>query len=125
MIRGIEHVAIASRNPRDLAQWYVDQLKFTFCAEIGPTVYIRDPRGAVVEFIPAETTPQKPKIRDLGLRHIAIEVDDIESTIRELSGLKVEFVGEPISLEGMRLQFFRDPEGNFLHLVQRERPLPR
>ena len=124
-IRAIEHVAIASRDPRKLAKWYIERLKFSFSAEIGTTVYIRDPKGAVVEFVPAETTPPAAKIRDLGLRHIAFEVDDLDFVVDELSNLDVEFVGERIVLEGMQLQFFRDPEGSFLHLVKRDRPLPR
>ena len=124
-IQGIEHVAIAARDPRKLAQWYIERLKFSFSAAIGPTFYIRDPKGAVVEFVPAESTPLPPQIRDLGLRHIAFEVEDFDSALGELLKMEVELVGEPIALEGMRLQFFRDPEGNFLHLVKREHPLPR
>jgi glyoxylase I family protein len=124
-IRGIEHVAIAAREPKKLAQWYIERLNFSFSTEIGPTVYIHDSKGTILEFVPSETTPAPPKMRDLGLRHIAFEVDDLDQATSDLAAAGVELTGEPITLEGMRLQFFRDPEGNFLHLVKRERPLPR
>lgn len=124
MVKGIEHVAIATRDPKTLAAWYIERLNFSFVAQIGPTTYIRDPRGAVLEFVPAETQPKPPEIRDAGLRHIAFEVDDFDDTIRSLSNAGINFSGEPFVFEGSRLQFFRDPEGNFLHLVKRERPLP-
>jgi len=122
MIKCMEHVAIASREPKKLAEWYIRHLNFSFLKEIGPTVYIDDAKGAVVEFVPAETIPPPPTIRDLGLRHIAFEVDDFEGTHRELANAGVEFMSEPIIMTGMRLYFFRDPEGNFLHLVKRDEP---
>ena len=123
MIKCIEHVAIAAQEPKKLADWYVRNLNFSFVRQIGPTVYIRDPRGVTVEFVPAESLPLPPQMRDRGLRHIAFEVDDIERTYATLSASGVEFVSGPISMEGMQLHFFQDMEGNFLHLVQRDRPL--
>ena len=36
----------------------------------------------------------------------------------------VTFVGEPFETMGNRLVFFNDLDGNLLHLIQRETPLP-
>jgi hypothetical protein len=36
----------------------------------------------------------------------------------------VHFLGEPMNKQGNRLLFFADHDGNILHLIQRERPLP-
>jgi len=123
VIKQIEHFAIASSHPRKLAQWYIEHLNFTIVREIGPTVYIRDVNGVVLEFVPFETVPLPPKIRDQGLRHIAFAVDDIEATHRHLAAAGVPFEPELVVLPGMRLHFFQDPEGNFLHLVERALPL--
>jgi catechol 2,3-dioxygenase-like lactoylglutathione lyase family enzyme len=120
MINCVEHIAIASRNPRKLAEWYTQYLNFSFLKVIGPTVYIRDANGVVLEFVPADTIPFPPRIRDLGLRHIAFQVGDIENAYRTLEHSGAKFMPEPVVNEGMRLHFFQDPEGNFLHLVQRE-----
>jgi glyoxylase I family protein len=123
-IKGIEHVAIATAEPRRLADWYIQCLSFTLVRDTGPTVYIKSPNSFVLEFVKAETFPKKPQIRDEGLRHIAFEVDDLEGAHQQLRSRGVEFADSPISLPGMRLFFFRDPEGNYLHLVQREGALP-
>jgi len=67
--------------------------------------------------------PPKPQIRDAGIRHIAFSVDDLEKAHAKLKDGGVEFESEPVVLPGMRLFFFRDLEGNYLHLVQREKML--
>ncbi len=36
----------------------------------------------------------------------------------------VTFCGEPFETQGNRLVFFNDLDGNLLHLIQREKPLP-
>lgn len=122
-IKGIEHVAIATPNPQQLAEWYVQRLNFTLLLDTGATVYIKSPNSVVLEFVKADQAPEQPKIRDAGLRHIAFAVDSLESAHDELTANGVEFEGSPISLPGMRLFFFRDLEGNYLHLVQRKTPL--
>jgi glyoxylase I family protein len=73
--------------------------------------------------VKADNLPARPQIRDAGLRHIALAVDNLEAAHAQLSSAGVEFEAAPILLPGMRLFFFRDPEGNYLHLVQRETSL--
>ena len=41
-----------------------------------------------------------------------------------LKQLGVKFLTEPFNNQGNRLVFFTDGDGNILHLIQRERPLP-
>ena len=36
----------------------------------------------------------------------------------------VNFTGQPYLNQGNRLVFFTDCDGNFVHLIQREKPLP-
>ena len=36
----------------------------------------------------------------------------------------VNFLGEPYVNQGNRLVFFTDCDGNLVHLIQREKPLP-
>lgn len=123
LIQGVEHVAIATPNPQRLAQWYVQHLNFAELLDTGATVYIKSRNSIVLEFVKADGVPPKPGIRDAGLRHIAFAVDDLEAAHTQLQASGVEFESAPVVLPGMRLFFFRDPEGNYLHLVQRERPL--
>jgi glyoxylase I family protein len=123
MITGIEHIAIASFDPHRLADWYVSHLDLVPILDTGKTVYLRALNGVVLEFVYAETQPTLPSIRDAGLRHIAFSITDWTSTHEELQRKGISFEGEPVVMPGMRLHFFRDPEGNFLHLVERDVPL--
>jgi glyoxylase I family protein len=123
MITSLEHVAIASFDPHQLANWYIQHLNFTLQLDTGKTVYLRSPNGVILEFVYADTQPAAPLIRDAGLRHIAFTVDDFEKTNEKLKSAGARFAEQPIHLPGMSLFFFQDPEGNFLHLVERDVPL--
>jgi catechol-2,3-dioxygenase len=107
-IKGIEHIAIASPDPHQLAEWYIQRLNFSPLLDTGSTVYIRAGNSVVLEFVSAETTPPKPQIRDAGIRHIAFSVD-LELARARLKAAGVDFEPEPVILPGARLHFFRDP----------------
>jgi hypothetical protein len=51
-------------------------------------------------------------------------VDDFDAALAQLKAKSVHFLGEPIDLRGNRLVFFNDGDGNILHLIHREKPLP-
>jgi glyoxylase I family protein len=123
LIKGVEHVAIATTNPQNLAAWYIQHLNFTLLLDTGATVYIKSPNSVILEFVKADKTPAQPQIRDAGLRHLAFAVDNLEAAHAQLQSAGVAFEPAPIPLPGMRLFFFRDPEGNYLHLVERETSL--
>jgi hypothetical protein len=42
----------------------------------------------------------------------------------ELRKRGVEFLAEPFAIQGNRLVYFSDADGNYLHLIQRPQPLP-
>jgi len=123
MITGIEHIAIASLHPYDLAAWYIENLDFSMVLDTGKTVYIRSLNHVILEFVYADAEPAKPLIRDAGLRHIALSVDNIDAAYEKLKSKGARFADERIELPGARIHFFQDPEGNFLHLVQRDTAL--
>jgi glyoxylase I family protein len=123
LIKGVEHVAIATKDPQRLARWYVEHLNCAPLRDTGATVYIKAPNSVILEFVTAENTSPSPGIRDSGIRHIAFSVDDLEAAHAQLKSTGIEFEPLPIVLPAMRLHFFRDLEGNYLHLVCREKPL--
>lgn len=123
MILGIEHTAIASFDPHRLADWYIQHLNLVLLLDTGKTVYLQAANGVVLEFVHADTAPAAPSIRDAGLRHIAFSVADFDVAREQLRVDGIEFAGDPIVTTGMRLQFFKDLDGNFLHLVERDGPL--
>jgi len=124
MFLGLEHTAIASPSPATLAKWYVDHLNFRINFEYDGNYFVRAANGSVLEIIPSEGPRSQQKMRDPGIRHLAIEVKDFDAAYASLRGQGVNFVGEPYVNMGNRLVFFTDCDGNLVHLIQREKPLP-
>ena len=124
MFSGLEHTAIASPSPVKLAQWYVDHLEFRINFEYDGNYFVRASNGSMLEIIPSEGQRGEQKMRDPGIRHLAIEVKDFDGAYAALRGRGVNFVGEPYVNQGNRLVFFTDCDGNLVHLIQREKPLP-
>jgi glyoxylase I family protein len=58
-----------------------------------------------------------------GIRHLALTVADFDAALADLRRKNVTFLTEPQESKGNRTVFFTDPEGNILHLLQREKPL--
>ena len=124
MFKGLEHTAIASPNPRKLAHWYVDHLDFTINFEYDGNYFVKATNGSMLEIILSEGDRAEQKMKDPGIRHLAIQVDDFDAAHAKLKQLGVKFVTEPYATQGNRLVFFADGDGNFLHLIHREKPLP-
>ena len=123
MFKGLEHTAIASPDPQKLAQWYVDHLEFVINYTYAGNYFVRAANGTMLEIIPSEGARAEQKMKDPGIRHLAILVDDFDSAQVVLKNKGVKFLGEPISNQGNRLVFFEDGDGNFVHLVHRAKPL--
>jgi glyoxylase I family protein len=124
MFLGLEHTAIASPSPAKLAQWYVDHLGFRINFEYDGNYFVRAQNGSMLEIIPSEGARAEQKMRDEGIRHLAIAVADFDAAHAALAAQGVNFTGQPYVNQGNRLVFFTDCDGNFVHLIQREKPLP-
>jgi glyoxylase I family protein len=124
MFVGLEHTAIASPDPRKLAQWYADHLGFRINFEHDGGFFVRAANGALLEIIPSEGPRAEIKMRDPGIRHLAIQVSDFDGAYASLREKGVHFLNDPFVNLGNRLVFFTDCDGNLVHLIQRERPLP-
>jgi glyoxylase I family protein len=124
MFKGLEHTAIASPNPMNLAQWYVDHLEFKINFSYDGNYFVKAANGSMLEIIPSEGEPGSKKMKDPGIRHLAIQVDDFDAAHARLKQRGVKFVTEPYSNQGNRLVFFTDADGNLIHLIHREKPLP-
>ncbi|HTS63095.1 MAG TPA: VOC family protein [Candidatus Acidoferrales bacterium] len=127
MVKGIEHTAIASPDPHRLAGWYVEHLDFVinYRSARSKTVFVKASDGSMIEIIEAAagTTPAEG-MKAAGLRHVALTVDDFDATYARLRSLGVSFLTEPERASGNTTAFFQDCDGNVLHLLHRETPLP-
>jgi glyoxylase I family protein len=127
MFQGLEHTAISSPDPQKLAQWYVDYLDFHINYSYAGNYFVKAPNGSVLEIIPADGSlpPQTVATnKNPGIRHLAIAIDDFDAAHEILKAKGVQFQGEPMNNQGNRLLFFNDGDGNLLHLIHREKPLP-
>lgn len=126
MIQGIEHTAIASPDPERLARWYVDHLGFVinYHSPSSKTTFVKASNGSMIEMILANDSPRGPSaMRDAGIRHLAIAVQDFDTEYQRLKSAGVEFLTDPETSKGNRVVFFKDADGNYLHLIERETPL--
>jgi len=124
MFKGLEHTAIASPDPKRLAEWYVNVLGFEINYVYAGNYFVKAPNGAMLEIIPSEGERKPQTLKDPGLRHLAVIPEDFDAAYEKLKSMGVQFITEPFEIEGNRLVFFTDLDGNYLHLIQRPKPLP-
>src|ERR1035437_10310616 len=127
MVTGIEHVAIASPDPLRLALWYVEHMDFVidYQSAHSQTVFIKAADGPVIEIIEsAPDTVPAAGMNPAGLRHLPLTVADFPGTFARLKGKGARFLTHAQTTNGNSLAFFTDPDGNILHLLHRETPLP-
>jgi len=127
MFVGVEHAGLAARDTRALADWYVRVLGLRIVFDNGatpPAFMLKSQDGRMIEILPA--TSGEPTHYDQflhGLRHLAWEVTDFDEALAHLRAQGVSEFFDHRETAETRLIFFRDPEGNLLHIVWRVRPL--
>lgn len=127
MIKGIEHIAICAKDTDKLKDWYVKLFGFKVVYENQKTpktyiLYVND--GSMIEIYPAseDTAYYSNKVK--GIRHIALIPENFAEVCKALADNDVEIVDEAkVSASGVKTIFFRDLEGNLLHLVDRPNQL--
>ncbi len=75
IIRGIEHTAIASPQPAQLAEWYVETLGFAVNYRGSSAVFVKAPDGTMIEIIQAEGGAAPATSKTPGIRHLALTVE--------------------------------------------------
>jgi glyoxylase I family protein len=124
MIFSLEHLGLAARNTPALRDWYINTLgaELLFSNNENPPAFLlRLPGGAVIEIYPAhDQIDATANNRLAGWRHIALRVNSIETSRAKLESRGVRFEEQPKPAGGGgRVLFFKDEEGNLLHLVER------
>ena len=118
MLKRIHHVAIiVSDYPKSRA-FYVDKLGFEGVRENYRPArrdYKLDLRlgDAELEIFGIPQSPERPSYPEArGLRHLAFQVDDVDSAVEWLKARGIEC--EDVRLDeftGKRMTFFKDPDG--------------
>lgn len=119
-----EHIGLASGDTAALRAWYVRVLgaREVFSDGKTPSAFLLElPGGLWIEIYPADkAVAETGNNRLAGWRHLALRVESIEAARDELAARGVVFE-EPVKPAGGggRVLFFKDCEGNLLHLVER------
>lgn len=119
MFQGIEHTAIATEDPEALAAWYAEKLDFPVVHRYAGNVFVRAADGTMLEIIPSVGPRPEAELKSPGIRHLAVSVPDFAAGMAELKARGVEII-DTLEADGNRLAFFKDPDGNILHLIWRE-----
>jgi catechol 2,3-dioxygenase-like lactoylglutathione lyase family enzyme len=121
----IEHLGLPALDPAALCNWYVRVLDARVVwSQPGPppVFFLTLPGdGMLLElYAAARQLPDTGDNTVAGWRHVALRVDSLEAARERLAARGVGFA-EPVRPAGGggRVLFFRDPEGNLLHLVER------
>lgn len=114
MIQGIHHFAIIVSNEDSVA--FYKRLGFEVfnrMARTHDTVVLLCGHGIQIEMFVDAGHPGRQVPEPLGLRHLALRVDDIEKTREELS-LEIGKIMK--DWVGNRFCFITDPDGNVIEL---------
>jgi glyoxylase I family protein len=127
MFNRIHHIAIICTNYEISKDFYVDKLGFKILAEV-----YREERKSykldlavnglyqieLFSFPDPALRPSRPEAA--GLRHLAFEVDEVTTAVKDLNAKGIET--EPIRIDeftGKQFTFFTDPDGLPLEIYQR------
>lgn len=109
MIQGLHHIAIIASSEASIE--FYKQLGFSVIDRIdrGYDIIVMMSGACSLEIFIDKTHPARLDLPEaMGLRHIALKVDNIESTLNEL-GLDLELI--KTAFDGKRFAFFKDPDG--------------
>ena len=81
--------------------------------------FLEDEGGAAIEL--THWRDKKDLVEGDNFDHIAFAVKDVGATVGELKASGVTIAMEPFSLSGSssRIAFIKDPDGNWLELIER------
>jgi catechol 2,3-dioxygenase-like lactoylglutathione lyase family enzyme len=140
MIKNIRHTGIVVSNLNASLHFYQNVLGFKIVKQMEEsgqyidnmlalsnvrvtTVKIASPDGQLIELLYFHSHPRERKsheVCDVGISHIALTVDDLDSCYDRLRNLGVQFNCPPqLSPDGYaKVSFCRAPEGTLIELVE-------
>ena len=126
-ITGINHVGIRVVN-LEVSRSFYEQLGFKFIAgPLGPepVAIMEHPSGVNINFIlNADSSVSNNILMDVperypGYTHIALDVNNIDSTLEAIKQLGIKITEGPITLpDGGVMFFIRDPDKNVIEFHQ-------
>ncbi len=118
-ILGFDHIGLATKHPKALADWYIEHLGFTLTMA-GPTgnYFIETPDKVMLEImLPGKGDEDVQEL--LGWKHIALVPADFDEAVAELKAAGIG-ADAPVNKreDGYCTFFFKDPDGNVVHFAK-------
>ena len=125
---GIEHLGIVSKDSLRLKNWYQEIFGGEVVYDNGKgTYFLAFPDKSMIEFVLATADKKADVEKEAGIRHLAMSVtsEEFDKIVPILKAddriCEVHDVLE--NNEGLKTYWFRDIDGNFMHLIYRPTPL--
>ena len=125
---GIEHIGVVAKDSKKLTDWYVKAFGTKIVYDNGKgTYFVAFENGDMIEIISAQSDGGVIAEKMAGIRHIAraVEKDEFDGVVAVLKAdgeiEEVHDVSE--NAKGIKTYWFKDIEGNFMHLIYRPTPL--
>ncbi|HVA92406.1 MAG TPA: VOC family protein [Chloroflexota bacterium] len=126
MITSIGHLAFHITDLNRSLDFYCTKLGFREAFRLDregtPSpwiVYIQVTPGQFIELFPGATLADSPAAEGLSYHHLALTVDDMEATLRDLGARGIPTPGSPTQgVDGNWQYWLADPDGNRIELMQ-------
>jgi catechol 2,3-dioxygenase-like lactoylglutathione lyase family enzyme len=112
----LNHVHLKTQDPKQTAQWYVENLGARVVSDLGANGYRLDLHGLslnVTTFIDSQTRQQL-----YGMEHIAIDTDELDTLVDKLKAQGIHILEETSIGGGRRVCFFEGPDGVQLEFIE-------
>ena len=113
----IQHVHVKTRDPKQTAQFYVDNFGATMKAEIPGRGFRLDLHGLQLNITGLIATQKHEQ--HYGIEHIAVETDDYAGTLAKLKANGVRILEELPPSDGRHVCFLETPDGAQLELIEK------
>jgi 4-hydroxyphenylpyruvate dioxygenase-like putative hemolysin len=118
MAFGIQHVHIKSADPKQTAQFYIDNLGGTMVAEIAGRGFRVNLHGLTLNITTVIAAQKRHQL--IGIEHIAVETDDYAGTLAQMRKNGVEILEEmPPAPNGRRVAFVQAPGGEQVEVLEK------
>jgi catechol 2,3-dioxygenase-like lactoylglutathione lyase family enzyme len=112
----LNHVHLKTKDPKQTAQFYVDNLGATIVSEIGTRGYRLNLHGLTLNLTTFVEDQSRQQV--YGMEHFAIDTDDLDSAVTKLKASGARVLEEMVSGNGRRICFLEGPDGVQLELIE-------
>jgi predicted enzyme related to lactoylglutathione lyase len=116
MIKGFSGASIWSEDLNNLLPFYRDTLGLTPVIESPGFIVFGDANAPSLAI--GTHSEVKGKNSDPARHMVGFVVDDVQAEYNRLKSEGVEFVDEPTNFDGATVATMKDPEGNYVQLLQ-------